>query len=170
MVSYWKIIIVWMGRGGQGTDKPRHTPALHSTVVYCVSPCYNEAFTQEITPMAKKRRSIQKKIVIALLVVGFLPGFVGVFFTYLSGTKALKDCIGANFQTIAIETSEKIDLIIQEKIRNAQTLAISPPIISAVKGARTREEDSGLLHYLQRFQKGEEGIVSIAVMDEKGGT
>jgi len=120
--------------------------------------------------MAKKRRSIQQKIVIALLVVGFLPGFVGVFFTYLSGTKALKDSIGANFQTIAIETSEKIDLIIQEKIRNAQTLAISPPIISAVKGARTREEDSGLLHYLQRFQKGEEGIVSIAVMDEKGRT
>ncbi|MDZ4384498.1 MAG: cache domain-containing protein, partial [Nitrospirota bacterium] len=113
---------------------------------------------------------IQKKIVIALLVVGFLPGFVGVFFTYLSGTKALKDSIGANFETIAIETSEKIDLIIQEKIRNAQILAISPPIIAAVKGAKNREEDSGLLHYLQRFQRGEEGIVSIAVTDEKGRT
>ncbi|MBI5406307.1 MAG: sensor histidine kinase [Nitrospirae bacterium] len=121
--------------------------------------------------MAKKRRSIQQKIVIALLVVGFLPGFVGVFFTYLSGTKALKDSIGANFQTIAIETSEKIDLIIQEKIRNARTLAISPPIIAAVKGERNRQGDSVLLNYLQRFQREQgENIISIAVADEKGHT
>lgn len=125
--------------------------------------------------MAKKRRSIQQKIVIALLVVGFLPGFVGIFFTYLSGTKALKDSIGANFQTIAIATSEKIDLIIQEKIRNAQTLAISPPIIAAVKGAKTKgvkkTEDSVLLNYLKRFQREQgENIISIAVTDDKGRT
>ena len=121
--------------------------------------------------MAKRRRSIQQKIVIALLVVGFLPGFVGIFFTYLSGTKALKDSIGANFQTIAIETSEKIDLIIQEKIRNARTLAISPPIIAAVKGAKTSEEDSGLLNYLKRFQREQgENIISIAITNDKGRT
>ena len=125
--------------------------------------------------MAKKRRSIQQKIVIALLVVGFLPGFVGIFFTYLSGTRALKDSIGANFQTIAIETSEKIDLIIQEKIRNARTLAISPPIIAAVKGAKTKgvkkTEDSVLLNYLKRFQREQgENIISIAVTDDKGRT
>src|SRR3990172_11081484 len=125
--------------------------------------------------MAKRRRSIQQKIVIALLVVGFLPGFVGIFFTYLSGTRALKDSIGANFQTIAIATSEKIDLIIQEKIRNARTLAISPPIIAAVKGAKTKgvkkTEDSVLLNYLKRFQREQgENIISIAVTDDKGRT
>lgn len=121
--------------------------------------------------MAKKRRSIQQKIVVSLLVVGFLPGFAGIFFTYQSGTSVLKDSIGANFQTIAIQTSEKIDLIIQEKIRYAQALAVSPPIIAAVKGTKNPKENSDLLHYLKRLQRGEgEALLSIVVRDDKGRT
>ncbi len=125
--------------------------------------------------MAKRRGGIQRKMVVALLVVGLLPGFAGIYFTYLSGTKALKDSIGASFQVIAQKTAGKIDVIINNEIEEARALSISPLIIAAVQEAGKRDQSKRLLirevhSYIERYQRERtRDIFSVAVVDKKGG-
>ncbi len=114
------------------------------------------------------KRSIQQKIAATMLIAGLLPGFFGVFFTYRLGIKALKDSIGANLKTIAVEASEKIDIIIRREIHNTRSLAISPLIIAAVKG---NHKDAVIQSYIERYQRQSGGkIISITVMDKRGGS
>lgn len=125
--------------------------------------------------MVKRIGRTQRKIVAAMLVVGFLPGAVGIFFTYLSGTVALKETIGANFQALAGKTAGKIDSIINNEIGDARALSISPIIASTVREANKGDHITGILNrevtnYIKRY-KGQRGkdIISIAVIDKRGG-
>jgi len=90
--------------------------------------------------IGKKRGNIQKKVVASMLFVGIIPGILVVALTYLSGTNALKNSIGTNFQEIAKETADKIDIFIDKELQEAQNLALSPYIRAAVLEANKTYE------------------------------
>ncbi|MEK7846146.1 MAG: hypothetical protein AAB257_04195, partial [Nitrospinota bacterium] len=60
----------------------------------------------------QKRGNIQRKVVASILLVGIIPGILVVILTYLSGINALKNSIGTNFQEMAKETADKIQIIV----------------------------------------------------------
>jgi hypothetical protein len=82
--------------------------------------------------MKRKRGNIQRKVVASILLVGTIPGIIVVILTYLSGINALKNSIGTNFQEMAKETADKIQIIVNREIGDAQSLALSPYIRAAV--------------------------------------
>jgi len=90
--------------------------------------------------IGKKRGNIQKKVIASMLLVGTIPGILVVGLTYLSGTNALKNSIGTNFQEIAKETADKIDIFIDKELQEAQNLALSPYIRAAVLEANKTYE------------------------------
>lgn len=121
---------------------------------------------------------IQWKIAIAVLVAGLLPALAGISYTYLSGTNALKKAIGANFQTLAEETADKIDVILTQEIDNARALALSPLLIGMTEKARIGHlskysasipQKDGVSGYIHRYhrQKGRD-IIAITVLDRRG--
>src|SRR4030066_1948840 len=88
----------------------------------------------------KKRGNIQKRVIASMLLVGTIPGILVVALTYLSGTNALKNSIGTNFQEIAKETAGKIAILMDKEVQEAQNLALSPYIRAAVLEANKRYE------------------------------
>src|SRR3990170_1771261 len=80
----------------------------------------------------QKRGNIQRKVVASILLVGTIPGILVVILTYLSGINALKNSIGTNFQEMAKETADKVEIIMNGEIQDAQSLALSPYIKSAI--------------------------------------
>src|SRR3972149_9956093 len=92
--------------------------------------------------MGRKRGKIQRKVVTAILLVGIIPGILVVILTYLSGINALKNSIGANFQEMAKETADKIEIIMNREIQDAQSLALSPYIKTAVAKANHHRYES----------------------------
>ena len=124
--------------------------------------------------MGKKSSGFQQKIIIALLGVGLLSGATALLFSYVSRTKALEDTIGANFERLALDTAQKVDIIIDRKIRDTKSLAASPTFINQIKKIRTSptstrpKDNSELLSYIKRYQREREGdIFSVTLTDEK---
>ena len=114
--------------------------------------------------MSRKRGKIQRKVVTAILLVGIIPGILVVILTYLSGINALKNSIGANFQEMAKETADKIEIIMNREIQDAQSLALSPHIRIAVvkvnhhrneskKDAETQRRLDDLQDFLKEYQR-----------------
>lgn len=67
-----------------------------------------------------------------MLLVGMIPGIVIGGLGYLAGVNALRDSIGENFQEIAKETADKVEIMLNKVVQDAQSLALSPYIKSAV--------------------------------------
>src|SRR3989304_7839277 len=84
----------------------------------------------------RKKGKIQRKVVTSILLVGTIPGVLVVILTYLSGINALKNSIGTNFQEMAKETADKVEIIMNGEIQDAQSLALSPYIKSDRKSTR----------------------------------
>lgn len=120
----------------------------------------------------RKKGNIQKKVITSILLMGIIPGMLVVILTYLSGINALKNSIGANFQEIAKETADKIQIIMDREIRDAQTLALSPYIRDAVLKANVsvrKSFNNNLIAYLKEYQgKGMREYASILLTDERG--
>jgi signal transduction histidine kinase len=72
------------------------------------------------------RRGLQKKFVASLLIVGFAPGIVALFATYLYSTQTLKTAIGDSFQQLASSTARRIEVMIDDEINGARHLAAVP--------------------------------------------
>ncbi len=98
----------------------------------------------------RKRGKIQREVVTAILLVGIIPGILVVLIAYLSGINALKNSIGANFQEMAKETADKIEIIMNREIQDAQSLALSPYIKDAVIMANQAYERKGQKEILRR--------------------
>ena len=133
-----------------------------------------------VTQRDRKRGNIQRKVITSILLVGTIPGILVVILTYLSGINALKNSIGANFQEIAKETADKIEIIMNREIQDAQSLALSPYIRSVVLTANQAyekrndpeiqkkvDEIEDFLKEYQRQRMLEYG--SILITDRKGG-
>ncbi|TLY46106.1 MAG: HAMP domain-containing protein [Nitrospirae bacterium] len=76
--------------------------------------------------LSRSRRGLQKKFVAALLIVGFAPGIVALFATYLYSIQTIKTSIGGSFQQIAASTARRIEVMIDDEIDSARHLAATP--------------------------------------------
>jgi signal transduction histidine kinase len=82
------------------------------------------------------RHGLQKKFVASLLIVGFTPGIVALFATYLYSTQALKHAIGDSFQQLAASTARRIEVMIDDEIDEARHLTSAPLTVqSAVQAS-----------------------------------
>lgn len=83
--------------------------------------------------MASVKRGIQKKILLSTLMVGGISILLVMVITYLVGRYTIKRTIGDNFRGLAVETSKKLELLIQDWILQGETIASFEPIIFASK-------------------------------------
>ncbi len=84
------------------------------------------------------RRGLQKKFVASLLIVGFSPGIVALFATYLYSTQTLKNAIGDSFQQLAASTARRIEVMIDDEIDEARRLAAAPVTVRFAVEASNR--------------------------------
>ncbi len=71
-------------------------------------------------------KGIQGKVLSLAIIIGLLPGIVGITLTYLGGTHLLKNSIGSDFHEIARKESEYMRRVIEKEIDEVHSLAISP--------------------------------------------
>ena len=87
---------------------------------------------------SRSRRGLQKKFVASLLIVGFAPGIVALFATYLYSIQTLKTSIGSSFQQIAASTARRIEVMIDDEIDRARTIAAAPLVVRAAVDVANR--------------------------------
>ena len=83
-------------------------------------------------------KRIQGKVLSLAIIIGLLPGIVGITLTYLGGTHLLKNSIGNNFHEIARKESEYMRRVIEKEIDEVHSLAISPFIRKYVEDANLK--------------------------------
>ncbi len=88
-------------------------------------------------------RGIQGKIIFLAVIIGLLPGIVGVTLTYLGGTHLLKNSIGSNFHELARKESEYMRRVIEKEIDEVHSLAISPFIRKYIEDANLKYNSKG---------------------------
>ena len=64
-----------------------------------------------------KIRTIRGPIVLAIVLVGCIPLLIGLVLAYVSGMRSLRDVIGGTFQTVAIQSAERVTTLVQNKMR-----------------------------------------------------
>jgi signal transduction histidine kinase len=72
---------------------------------------------------------LQRKFLIALLIVGIVPGVAALIVTYLYSTHTLKFSIGGGFQEIARSTAIRIAAAVDTEIDRAQRLGGVPMLV-----------------------------------------
>ncbi|MDE3036467.1 MAG: hypothetical protein KGJ14_10885, partial [Nitrospirota bacterium] len=65
-------------------------------------------------------RTIKGRIVLAIVLVGCVPLFIGLLLAYVSGMRSLRDVIGGNFQTIAAQASDRVTMLVQGEIQGVR--------------------------------------------------
>ncbi len=80
----------------------------------------------------RRPRSLQHKIIAAIVMVGLLPLTVSLVLTYVEQRKAIREAIGANFKQVAVEVARRIEMQVTRGINDAQQLAAIPFIRTAV--------------------------------------
>ena len=113
------------------------------------------------------KRGIQRRIIISMLMISIVPLVAGLYLTYLDGTNALRNSIGANFQEMAKETANKIDMVIKKEAIDVQRLAISTEIKNSIRNKKYN--NSELINFLKQFKSFDEKVVySLIIADAKG--
>lgn len=113
------------------------------------------------------KRGIQRRIIISMLIIGIGPLVAGLYLTYLDGTNALRKSIGANFQEMAKETANKVDMVIKKEIIDVQRLAISSEVKDAI--GNKKYGGSELINYLNKFKSfDEKEVYALIVVDANG--
>ncbi|MFZ5875933.1 MAG: cache domain-containing protein [Nitrospirota bacterium] len=81
------------------------------------------------------RDSVQRRIVLSILIVGVASLLVGLSLVYFVGKSTLKRTIGANFQELADVTAKKLDELIDHHVERAVFLAGLNDVLDAVRRA-----------------------------------
>ncbi len=106
--------------------------------------------------------NLQRKTIIAMVMVGLLPLSLSLVLTYVEERRALRETIGTNFKEIAVEAARRIEAQISRGVSEAQQLATVPFLRTAVieanrsyvgKGEQIIE--SGIRDWQQRWRKRE---------------
>src|SRR5919107_367971 len=77
-------------------------------------------------------QSLQRKIITAIVMVGLLPLTLSLILTYIEEQRALRETIGSNFKEIAVEAARRIEMHVTRGINEAQQLATTPFLRTAV--------------------------------------
>lgn len=113
------------------------------------------------------RMGIQRKIVLAILITGFIALITGLSVTYREVKDVLTEAIGTNFAEIAKKSSDRFDAAVKKEIMTFQYLADDPSFIRAVTNNETDNIEAYLIRYLKLPEELEEHI-GLFVLNEKG--
>src|SRR3989304_10422288 len=92
---------------------------------------------------------IQRKIVLAILVAGFIALIIGLSVTYYNVKDVLTEAIGSNFAEIAKKSSDRFDAAVKKEIMAFQYLADDPSFIRAVRNNNIDNIEAYLIRYLK---------------------
>jgi PAS domain S-box-containing protein len=90
-----------------------------------------------------RSHNLQRKIITAIVMVGLLPLGLSLLLTYLEERRALRETIGANFKEVAVEASRRIEMHVTRGINEAQQLATTPFLRTAVTESNRTYEGKG---------------------------
>ncbi len=82
-----------------------------------------------------RSHSLQRKIITAIVMVGLLPLILSLALTYIEQRRALRETIGASFKEVAVEAARRIEMQVTRGINEAQQLAATPFLRTAVAEA-----------------------------------
>ena len=80
-------------------------------------------------------RNFKSKIVISILVIGTLAVFIGLSVIYVIGRDQIQQSIGAQFQELAFETSQKLQHLLEHNIEESKLLALDSNVRASTKKA-----------------------------------
>ena len=94
------------------------------------------------TPMTlwSRSHSLQHKIIAAIVLVGLLPLTLLLALTYIEERRALREMTGANFKEVAVEAARRIEMQVSRGMNEAQQLATTPFLHTAVTEANRTYE------------------------------
>ncbi|MGE0645667.1 MAG: PAS domain S-box protein [Nitrospira sp.] len=87
-----------------------------------------------------RSHSLQQKIIAAIVMVGLLPLVLLLILIYVEERRALRDSTGANFKEAAVEAARRIELHVSRSMNEAQQLATTPFLRTAVSEANRTYE------------------------------
>ncbi len=109
---------------------------------------------------------IQKKILSAILIAGFIALIIGLSVTYYEVKDVLTETIGRDFAEIAKKTAERFDAAVIKEVKSFQYLADDPSFIRAVKLNNREEVEAYLIRYLKLPEELQEHLGLFVVNDE----
>lgn len=95
------------------------------------------------------RDSVQRRIVLSILIVGVASVLLGLSLVYFIGKSTLKQTIGANFEELADVTAKKLDELINHHVEQAVFLAGLKEVLAVVEQANARPPSPALDEQLQ---------------------
>lgn len=87
-----------------------------------------------------RSHSLQRKIITAIVLVGLLPLTLLLALTYVEERRALREMTGANFKEVAVEAARRIEMQVSRGMNEAQQLATTPFLHTAVTEANRTYE------------------------------
>ncbi len=106
-----------------------------------------------------RSHSLQRKIITAIVMVGLLPLSLSLLLAEYEEREALRKTTGANFKEIAIEAATRVELHITRGINEAQQLATTPFLRTAVveanrsyEGRKLKDIQSMIKDWQQRWR------------------
>jgi len=87
-----------------------------------------------------RSHSLQRKIITAIVLVGLLPLTLLLALTYVEERRALREMTGANFKEVAVEAARRIEMQVSRGMNEAQQLATTPLLRTAVTEANRTYE------------------------------
>ena len=87
-----------------------------------------------------RSHSLQRKIIAAIVLVGLLPLTLLLILIYVEERRAVREATGANFKEAAVEAARRIEMHVTRGINEAQQLATTPFLRTAVSEANRSYE------------------------------
>ena len=88
-----------------------------------------------------RSHSLQRKIIMAIVMVGLLPLTFLLALTYVEERRALRDTTGTNFKEVAVDAARRIEMHVTRVMNEGQQLATTPFLRTAVTEANRTYED-----------------------------
>ncbi|MCE3222192.1 MAG: putative Histidine kinase [Nitrospira sp.] len=142
---------------------------------------------------ARRAGGLQRKLFVALLIVGIVPGIAALWTTYYFSTASLKQAIGESFQEIARSTAIRLATAVDNEIDRAIRLALVPvhvrqPVMRAneranrtfeaaprnpssaasKRGEDTSSSTAATVRYLKEWARESGHYVRVTVADQQG--
>lgn len=87
-----------------------------------------------------RSHSLQRKIIAAIVLVGLLPLTLLLILIYIEERRAVREAAGANFKEAAVEAARRIEMHVTRGMNEAQQLATTPFLRTAVSEANRSYE------------------------------
>lgn len=85
--------------------------------------------------------SLQRKIIMAIVMVGLLPLTLLLGLTYLEERRALRETTGTSFKEVAVDAARRVEMHVTRVMNEGQQLATTPFLRTAVSEANRTYED-----------------------------